>query len=237
MAQDALSRKLKSLHEMGFIKSFKGSNAFKSITHLMFADDILIFSNGSVSTVKVIGKLFKDYQLVSGQMVNYQKSSFVCSKYIVGSRKRAIKFWLKIPFANLPFNYLGVPLFKGMVKSIYFSKLYDKITQRINNWKSKLLSPADKLVLINSVLSSIPLYSMACIKVPNNILSKIQKCMADFFWNNRDNKRLHRCSWKALCFPIEEGGLGIKYLEMVIKAFHIKIVMNYIKNDNIFYNF
>jgi len=154
----------------------------------MFSDDILLFCNGSISSLKIIRDLFDTYSKGSGQVVNNSKSSFSCSKYIVGLRKRGIKFWLKIPHANLPFNYLGVFLFKGMVKSIYFNKLFDNITNKINNWKSKLLSPSGKLTLINSVLASIHLHSLACIKAPKGVINSIHKWMADFFWNNKDQK-------------------------------------------------
>lgn len=133
IAQEALSRNIKVQHEMGNFKSFKGSSAFHSITHLMFADDMLLFCNGSVKSIKAIRTLFNCYEKVSGQMVNNSKSSFVCSRYIMGSSKRAIKSWLKVSPINLPIQYMGVPLFKGMAKSIYFSKLVDNITNRINN--------------------------------------------------------------------------------------------------------
>ncbi|CAH9100480.1 unnamed protein product, partial [Cuscuta epithymum] len=48
------------------------------ISHLGYADDLLIFLNGDARSLKCFKKFLDEYQLASGQLINYHKSSFVC---------------------------------------------------------------------------------------------------------------------------------------------------------------
>lgn len=48
---------------------------------------------------------------------------------------------------------------------------------------------------------------------------------------------MHRCNWRDICYPVDEGGLGIKSLELMLQAFHIKNDMLYIKNKSLLANF
>ena len=54
------------------ISSPKG---FLAPTHLLYADDVLIFCKGTQKNLKHIMGAFKDYGDISGQLVNWGKSS------------------------------------------------------------------------------------------------------------------------------------------------------------------
>lgn len=49
---------------------------------------------------------------------------------------------------DFPLKYLGVPLVKGRFKIGFYEGLIDKIINRINGWRSSLLSAGGRLVLI-----------------------------------------------------------------------------------------
>lgn len=61
-------------------------------------------------------------------------------------------------FGNLPFNYLGVILFKGKPKVCHLKAIVDKILSHFNAWKGKLLSYAGHLFLLNSEINSCFVY-------------------------------------------------------------------------------
>lgn len=46
------------------------------LTHLCLADDLLIFAEGNLDSVKNILQLLKDFELQSGLALNIQKTSF-----------------------------------------------------------------------------------------------------------------------------------------------------------------
>jgi hypothetical protein len=46
---------------------------------------------------------------------------------------------------SLPFNYLGVPIFKGKPKACYLQPIADKIKNKLSSWKASLLSIAGRV--------------------------------------------------------------------------------------------
>ncbi|MCH80985.1 RNA-directed DNA polymerase (Reverse transcriptase), partial [Trifolium medium] len=78
---------------------------------------------------------FSGLQALKLLFVNYAN----CSGFNVGS---------------LPFNYLGVPVFKGRPKASYFLPLTDRIKDKLSAWKASLLSIAGRTQLVKSVIQS-----------------------------------------------------------------------------------
>lgn len=57
--------------------------------------------------------------------------------------------------------YLGVPIFYGRAKAVFYQHLVDKVIRVPEGWKARILSFGGKLTLVNSVLASIPAYTLA----------------------------------------------------------------------------
>lgn len=233
IAQEALSRQINFLSDIGDICSYKSSSLSNSITHLLFADDLLLFTNGKARSLRNLISVLHEYELCSGQSINKTKSTFLCSNYIIGSKKRMIKHILQMGFASLPVKYLGIPLFKGRIKKCYFDDLVANISSKIFNWKNRFLSHAGKITLVNSVLSSMSIYLLSCIHAPKGVINKINQALASFFWSVHGGDRTHWCSWNKICLPTSEGGLGVKSLDKVMEAFQIKHAMCFIKQDSL----
>ena len=47
------------------------------------------------------------------------------------------------------------------------------IEKRLSGWKEKMLSTGGRLVLINSVLSSLPMFMMSFFELPRGVLKKL----------------------------------------------------------------
>lgn len=122
-----------------------------------------------------------------------------------------------------PITYLGCPLFVGRTIIIHFSNIIKKVLNRITGWHTKIFSYGGKVILIKHVLQSLPTHLLYIVTPPCIVLKKIQSLMDDFLWGWREyNKQYHWSSWKNLSFRIEEGGIGFRNLQDVIKAFHCK---------------
>ncbi|KAL6582739.1 hypothetical protein OROMI_004817 [Orobanche minor] len=119
-----------------------------------------------------------------------------------------------------------------------YDSLISKIQKKILTWNHHMLSTGGRLELINSVLNSIALYNLQVIKPADNVITYIERLFNKFLWGTNENKRkMHWASWNRLCFPKDEGGLGYRDLNDIIRAAHIKLWWRFRTSSNIWSNF
>lgn len=93
------------------------------------------------------------------------------------------------------------------------------MSSRLSGWKGRFLSLAGRLTLTKAVLSSIPVHSMSTISLPKSMLAKLDKTSRAFMWGSTsEKKKQHLISWKRVCLPKHEGGLGIRSSSAMNKA-------------------
>lgn len=95
--------------------------------------------------------------------------------------------------------------------------IVEKLEKRLQGWKGKLISRGGRAELVNSVLSSIPIYFMNCFKLPKWVVNKIDKVGRLFLWgrNDRDGRGISLINWETTCLPKKWGGrLGIMNIEL-----------------------
>ena len=76
------------------------------------------------------------------------------------------------------------------------------------------LSRGGRLLLVNSVLTSLPLYFMSFFYLPQWVVDHIDRLRRAFFWIGESNVTGGQClvNWEVLCSPRGSGGLGIRRL-------------------------
>lgn len=123
-------------------------------------------------------------------------------------------------------DYLGCPLYSGRTTKLLFYPLLNKIQEKLSGWKEKLLSLGAKIVLIKHVLQAMPLYLLALIQPPKIIINVINKVISNFFWqDNFGQHKAHWVNWSKVCFPQEEGDLGLMCLQDISNAYVIKVIV------------
>lgn len=109
---------------------------------------------------------------------------------------------------NFPMTYLGIPIHFRKLRIADRQKVEERFQKKLSSWRGKHLSTGGRLTLINSVLSSLPMYIMSFFAVPKGVLKKLDyfRCRG-FFWQS-DNQRRKYClaRWSILCQPKEQGG-------------------------------
>ena len=73
------------------------------------------------------------------------------------------------------------------------------------------MSVAGRVILIQSVTSTIPNYVMQSVALPPKILLGIDRLNRNFIWGSSENKKkMHLIGWNKITKAKEEGGLGIQ---------------------------
>jgi hypothetical protein len=109
---------------------------------------------------------------------------------------------------SLPFTYLGLPLGTTKPRLDDYMPLMDKTEKRLTSISS-FLTQAGRLQLVNSVLSSLPTYTMCILKIPIAVLEFIDRARRHCLWRGSDvnakNKSL--VAWPKVTKPKKKGGL------------------------------
>lgn len=84
-----------------------------------------------------------------------------------------------------------------------------KVEKRLETWKCNQLSYGGRSILINSSLTSIPMYTMGFYWLHEGTQKRLDSARRRFFWEGvGNNKKYHMIKWDALAPPREFGGLG-----------------------------
>lgn len=138
---------------------------------------------------------------------------------------------------SFPLTYLGVPIFYGRTKSVYFEYLVDKIRRALDGWRAKILSFGGRITLIKSMLQSFPVYTLTSTLVPKNILRRMESLMAQFLWNVKEEKQMHWINWTSTCYPISEGGLGFKQIAQIQNGLQAKLLWLIVRGGSLWAKF
>jgi len=148
----------------------------------------MIYCKGNISSTQAIIDLFARYELASGQVINNGKSTIFFGS-INQARLNQIVSILNFNIGSMPFNYLGVPIFRGKPKSCHLQPIADMIKLKLSNWKASLLSMARRVQLVQSLIQSILIYSISIYALPISLLKDLEKDMRNFIWSGDRKKK------------------------------------------------
>ena len=108
----------------------------------------------------------------------------------------------------LPFTYLGIPIHFRKLKNSEWKVIEDRFEKKLSSWIGKLLSYGDRLILINSVLTSLPMFMLSFFEIPKGVRKRLDMFRSRFFWQSDGQKRKYRLTkWEIIRIPKDPGGL------------------------------
>lgn len=129
----------------------------------------LVFCRALDEEAQGIYNSFGKYQVVSGQLINYQNSTMVFSSRVQEADKNEINKWMTILRNERMRSYLGIHTQVGTSKNHEIQFIMDHIRKRITWWKEKHLFYAGKKVLTKAIIQAISNYVMSVLKVPMKV--------------------------------------------------------------------
>ncbi|KAL0435721.1 UNVERIFIED_CONTAM: putative mitochondrial protein [Sesamum radiatum] len=140
LCTECFSSLLQHAERMGRLRGVSICRGAPSISHLLFADDTLIFCRASLECSQVIRDVLEVYRLASGQEINFSKSSVVFSRHLEESLCLQIMAGFSIRRENKMELYLGLPSRAARSKRELFAIIRDRVWQKITGWNEKLFS-------------------------------------------------------------------------------------------------
>ncbi|GAA0166985.1 hypothetical protein LIER_22019 [Lithospermum erythrorhizon] len=153
------------------------------VPSLAFADDVLIFSNGSKVAFSKVMEFLDHYQHISGQLVKTEKNTYILSSKASNARRSIVQRATGFRRGEAPFNYLGIPIYKGKKKCFLFDDLLDKLRGEVASWSSNFLSFGGRITLLQLVLNTLPIYYLQMMQMPAEVYGKIERLLNKFLWD------------------------------------------------------
>ncbi|XP_024010162.1 uncharacterized protein LOC112085231 [Eutrema salsugineum] len=204
-----------------------------SLTHLCFADDLMVFSDGTLRSIQGIFGVFDDFSKRCGLRISVEKSTIFIAG-VTDSVRESISQNFPFEFGSLPVRYLGLPLLTKQMRSLDYMPLIDRIKGNFNSWNARALSFGGRLQLLSSVVASTLNFWLSAFRLPAGCIAEIERICSAFLWSGPDlNLRKAEIAWKSVCKPREEGGLGLKSIHEANEVSLLKLVWRLVMADSL----
>src|SRR3954463_11939089 len=109
----------------------------------------------------------------TGLKVNFNKSSLIPLNVDEAMTVHLAEVF-DCSIGQMPFTYLGLPLGTTRPKIQDLMPLVDRVERRLSA-SSAMLKQGARLQLLNSILSSIPIYHLCILAIPQGIFKKLER--------------------------------------------------------------
>jgi hypothetical protein len=226
---------MRSAVEKNLFKGFGVGPNNLSVSHLQYADDTLCIGEASTENLWTLKAILRGFELTSGLKVNFWKSCLMGVNVPPLFMDMACNF-LKCKHGVVPFMYLGLPVGANPRRKATWEPLIDHLRKRLRSWGNRYVSFGGLIVFLNSVINAIPIFYLSFMKLPAAVIKDIVRIQREFLWGGvRGGRRINWVSWKEVCKPRSQGGLGVRDIGKVNLSLLVKWRWRLLQNDNAFW--
>ena len=137
----------------------KSSNNGVAISHLFFADDLVLFAKANHGNCSTIRDVLDSFCAKSGQSISESKSRVYFSLNVDVDTRGSLCDILGFRSTPNLGNYLGFPIKHHGGRNEDLNFILERIKQKLTGWKANLLSLAGRAILIQASTTTIPAYA------------------------------------------------------------------------------
>ena len=188
-----------------------------------YADDTGLLVLYSEPVLRRIINTFKDFQVLSGLKVNFDKTQIMP----IGAIKNNFDILLPetgIKWTTEPVPTLGIKVSNSMSETIQinYSPVKGKIKNMFNIWSQRNLTIYGKVTVVKSHVVSKLVYLMSVLPDPEkDYFKSIQNNIFNYMWNNKPD----RIKRSIMYSPKFEGGLKVTNLTTQNKSLKISWII------------
>jgi len=179
IAADTLAKMTTHAQRNNLIKGLVPEYIKNGVAVLQYADDTILCIQDDKEHASYLKLLLYLYEDMSGLKINFTKSEVIM---VNQEESKSLDFsnMFNCSVGKWPIKYLGVPVAGSRIRIADWLPICEKIMKRLDGWKGSALSLGERLVLVNSCLSNLPVYAMSMFWLPNTILEKMDTAREKF---------------------------------------------------------
>jgi hypothetical protein len=179
------------------------------ISHLLFADDTLLFFKASEGQVEIINTAIKVFERGTCQLVNTTKCSMMFRSSCSSHNKKRVLQILNVSNTTVEEKYLGLPTPGGRMNKGKFKMYEERLVKRCSGWAEKNMSMGAKEALIKSVAQAISTYIMGVFKLSTSTCEQMTQLIRRFWWDEENgHQKVHWIAWDKLLAPKSADARG-----------------------------
>jgi hypothetical protein len=151
------------------------------VSILQYVDDTILFMEHDIDKAINMKLILCLFEQLSGLKINFHKSELFCFEK-AKDHQNDYKEIFGCAIVALPLKYLSIPIhfMKLLIKE--WKVIEDRFEKKLASWIGKILSYGDRLILINSVLTSLPMFLLPFFQIPIGVRKRLDFYRSRFFW-------------------------------------------------------
>ena len=184
---------------------------------IQYANDTILVFPACPNQARVLKQILLDYATSAGLKINFHKCEVVAMGMGLDESQEVADL-LNCKLGSLPLQYLGLPI-GGRSPTIQdWAPLCNTVAGRVGQWRGRFMSPVHRLILTNSSLSSLPMFTMGMFLLAEGVHVKLDtpRCAwqaghatVPLLLGRSQQRKYHLVKWTAVCRPNSQGGLGV----------------------------
>ncbi|XP_074318506.1 uncharacterized protein LOC141655319 [Silene latifolia] len=170
------------------------------INHLVFANELMIFTRGDLPFVRKAADILHLFSTWSGLYASFEKTEAYFGG-ISASLKHEILSEIGLNEGVFPFRYLGIPVHHARLTHSMYDGLALKLADLLYRCSSKYLSYAGRIQIINSVIFGLGYFWGSSILLPKAVCNFMNKACRNLIWYSSESRKMTFKSWSSICLP------------------------------------